>query len=195
MRSARFGAYPASARPARDRRCSPPLPANARPAPRAADSMATHATNERAMASALWEAASAGDTAETRRLLDEGAPVDRKNDADVSACCHGVAPPPFPRAWSAIPQDMRLSPASWAAAPRPARQDMWGGPERWGNDAVSWRAGRRWVAHERPRRSPTARAEFVGGTQPRRMALRRLLLLHPVATRTRWSCCWTGAPT
>ena len=44
------------------------------------------------MASALWEAAKAGDTAEARRLLDVGAPVDCKNDADVSSRTAGALP-------------------------------------------------------------------------------------------------------
>ncbi len=70
--------------PASERRFSPPLPASARPPPHTSDSMATPATNERALANALWEAAKAGNTAEARRLLDEGAPVDWKNVADVS---------------------------------------------------------------------------------------------------------------
>ncbi len=46
--------------------------------------------DERAMTSALWEAAKAGNTAEASRLLDAGAPVNRKNHANVSARCHGV---------------------------------------------------------------------------------------------------------
>ncbi len=52
--------------------------------------MATLPMQEGAMAGALWEAAKAGNTAEASRLLDAGAPVDCKNDADVSARCHGV---------------------------------------------------------------------------------------------------------
>ncbi|KAA0170630.1 hypothetical protein FNF28_01392 [Cafeteria roenbergensis] len=38
--------------------------------------------DERAMTSALWEAAKAGNTAEASRLLDAGAPVNRKNHAN-----------------------------------------------------------------------------------------------------------------
>ena len=48
--------------------------------------------DKNAMASALWEAARAGDTAEASRLLDEGAPVDWKNDAAVSVEAVGSFP-------------------------------------------------------------------------------------------------------
>ncbi|KAA0153088.1 hypothetical protein FNF29_03276 [Cafeteria roenbergensis] len=44
--------------------------------------MTTPSMDERALGSALWEAAKAGSTAEACRLLDVGAPVDWKNDAD-----------------------------------------------------------------------------------------------------------------
>ncbi len=88
------------------------------------------------MASALWEAARAGDTAEASRLLDEGAPVEWRNEAAVRSCCHCVAPCPLPRAWSAMQQVTRLSPTSRAAALRIARENMWGGPARGGNGSV-----------------------------------------------------------
>ncbi|KAA0147080.1 hypothetical protein FNF31_07655 [Cafeteria roenbergensis] len=44
--------------------------------------MATFHLDEIAMASALWEAAKAGNTAEASRLLDEGAPVTWENSLD-----------------------------------------------------------------------------------------------------------------
>ncbi len=73
-------------------RFCPQLPASARSPPGAPDSMATPGMDERAMASALWEAAKAGNTAEACRLLDAGAPVDWKNDADVSSGTVGTLP-------------------------------------------------------------------------------------------------------
>ncbi len=54
--------------------------------------MATPAMDGDALASGLWEAAKAGNTAEAGRLLDEGAPVDWKNDADVSVEAVGTFP-------------------------------------------------------------------------------------------------------
>ncbi len=42
------------------------------------------------MASALWEAAKAGNSAEASRLLDARAPVEWKCDVNVSAWCQGV---------------------------------------------------------------------------------------------------------
>ncbi|KAA0153563.1 hypothetical protein FNF29_02952 [Cafeteria roenbergensis] len=47
--------------------------------------MATAAMGENAMASALWEAAKAGSTAEASRLLDAGAPVDWNNAAEYGS--------------------------------------------------------------------------------------------------------------
>ena len=54
--------------------------------------MATPAIDESSMTSALWEAATAGNTAEASRLLDAGAPVDWKNAAVVSSETVGAPP-------------------------------------------------------------------------------------------------------
>ncbi len=54
--------------------------------------MATPAMDGNALASGLWEAAKAGSTAEAGRLLDEGAPVNWKNAAAVSAEAVGMLP-------------------------------------------------------------------------------------------------------
>ncbi|KAA0150232.1 hypothetical protein FNF29_05472 [Cafeteria roenbergensis] len=47
--------------------------------------MAAHAADEETAGAALWEAAKEGNTAEARRLLDAGAPVDWKNAAEDRA--------------------------------------------------------------------------------------------------------------
>ncbi len=57
-----------------------------------AERMAAHAADEKTAGAALWEAAKEGNTAEARRLLDAGAPVDWKNAAEVSSWYHGVVP-------------------------------------------------------------------------------------------------------
>ncbi len=64
-----------------------------RPPPHSAEDMAAPAVNVDAMGAALWEAAKDGNSAEARRLLDDGAPLEWKNTADVSSCCHGVVLP------------------------------------------------------------------------------------------------------
>ncbi len=54
-----------------------------------------------------------------------------------------------------------------------------------------WRCRGAMLARERGCDEVRCRA----GLRRRSVAQRRLLQQHDVATRTRWSCCWTGVPT
>ncbi len=91
--------------------------------------MATPDMDDNAIASALWEAAEAGNAAEARRLLDAGAWVDCKSDADVSVETEGtlVAEGMGSDATSTMPFSQRMG--CWAtdragqrAAHRPCRR-------------------------------------------------------------------------
>ena len=175
-------------------RLGPQLQTSARPPPRTSESMATPAMDDNAMASALWQSAKAGNTAEASRLLDEGTPLDWQNAADVSSetvgtlltCCRGNG---------ARNNEAGVSVPPMGLLHRGSRGKMCRPSTVMAMAAESLRAGWLWVACGRWHQRHCVGVMVVESTWPRRMVLRRLLWLRPVGTRTRWSCCWTGVPT
>ena len=121
----------------------------------------------------LIRAADNGHIESMRMLLDRGADMEAKGrvrSAAVHCCATGRAG----RARGGDGDD---------ASGRRARVVGRRGRRRWSGGGMS--VGERW----------RAKARLHAGLWRRRVVPRRLFGLHPVAIRTRWSCCWTGAPT
>ncbi len=158
------------------------------------EDMAAPANVAKAKGDALWEAAKEGNTAQASRLLDAGAPLDWKNAAMVSSEADGTLTARRrgdgvnhnqPGAFLPPVGLLHHGPRGKTCRPSTVMTIR----------AAAKRAECRWAASARWRQSQNARAVVVEGMRRRRMVLQRLLRPHPVATRTRWSCWWTGAPT
>ncbi len=86
---------------------------------------------------------------------------------------------------------------------RPRRASWAGGPgdgdggDGWARRALvtGWRVWRRWRGGVSAGERWSDEVRRHAGLLRRSLAIRRFRRPHPVATRTQWSCCWTGAPT